>query len=140
MLPLLPGVTGTPASASARFTGTIANRTGSQLNSARTASVVNNLNNTETPLLLNQPPPPVYKSSSSDNDEHMFDKPFQMNPNQLQYAAANRNYAETYASGYSMDILSNGFKIRGTNNVVNGSYTYIYLAMAHNPFKYATAR
>ena len=41
---------------------------------------------------------------------------------------------------YGLDILSNGFKMRGTNNVSNGSYTYLYLAMAKNPFKYATAR
>ena len=41
---------------------------------------------------------------------------------------------------YGLDILSNGFKMRGTNNASNGSNTYIYLAMAKNPFKYATAR
>ena len=29
--------------------------------------------------------------------------------------------------------------MRGTNNVSNGSYTYLYLAFAKNPFKYATA-
>ena len=40
---------------------------------------------------------------------------------------------------YGLDILSNGFKMRGTNNVSNGSYTYLYLAFAKNPFKYATA-
>jgi hypothetical protein len=41
------------------------------------------------------------------------------------------------------DFLSNGFKLaRGGDTVnynANGS-TYVYLAMAHNPFKYATAR
>ena len=40
---------------------------------------------------------------------------------------------------YGLDILSNGFKMRGTNNVSNGSYTYIYAAWAKNPFKYAVA-
>ena len=42
---------------------------------------------------------------------------------------------------YGLDILSNGFKVRGTNAVINSNGSaYIYLAMAHNPFKYATAR
>jgi hypothetical protein len=42
---------------------------------------------------------------------------------------------------YGIDLLSNGFKARGTNAVVNGSgATYIYLAFAENPFQYATAR
>ena len=59
----------------------------------------------------------------------------QMNPNQLQYAAANRNYAETYASGYSMDILSNGFKVRGTDSGMNTSGSnYIYMAFAESSF------
>ena len=41
------------------------------------------------------------------------------------------------------DFLSNGFKVaRGgdTANFNANGETYVYLAMAHNPFKYATAR
>ena len=40
------------------------------------------------------------------------------------------------------DLLSNGFKVRTTNAVMGStSYDpYIYLAFAHNPFQYATAR
>jgi hypothetical protein len=39
------------------------------------------------------------------------------------------------------DILSNGFKMRTTDNSVNGSGgNYIYAAFAENPFKYANAR
>ena len=44
-------------------------------------------------------------------------------------------------SGNGMDILSNGFKIRNTDasqNTSNG--TYIYLAFAEVPFKYANGR
>ena len=50
--------------------------------------------------------------------------------------------AETDHSNRSMDILSNGFKFRDSNSNINGSDSdgYLYLAMAHNPFKYATAR
>ena len=40
-----------------------------------------------------------------------------------------------------IDMLANGFKLRSSNYGINGSGAdYIYLAMAHNPFKYATAR
>ena len=44
-------------------------------------------------------------------------------------------------SGYTYDIVSNGFKIRTSNNgdnIVNG--TFIYAAFAENPFKYSNAR
>ena len=41
----------------------------------------------------------------------------------------------------SFDILSNGFKIRNISTGYNGSgATYIYLAFAESPFKYANAR
>jgi len=61
----------------------------------------------------------------------------------------NEMYAALYASsasaevvtGYDIDFLSNGFKLRvaggGTNNA---SGTYIYMAFAETPFKTATAR
>ena len=39
------------------------------------------------------------------------------------------------------DLLSNGFKLRGTGNTSNTSGgTYIYMALASNPFKYSLAR
>ena len=41
----------------------------------------------------------------------------------------------------TMDVLSNGFKLRTTSVGGNGSgYTYIYMAFAENPFKNANAR
>ena len=45
------------------------------------------------------------------------------------------------STGYSTDILSNGFKLRSTiyNQNGNGS-TFIYMAFAENPFKNALAR
>jgi hypothetical protein len=47
----------------------------------------------------------------------------------------------TGASAYSIDILSNGFKVKGTDAFVNQSAgTYIYAAFAENPFQYARAR
>ena len=41
----------------------------------------------------------------------------------------------------NLDILSNGFKWRGSSNDTNGSGNeYIYLAFAERPYKYANAR
>jgi hypothetical protein len=54
---------------------------------------------------------------------------------------ANAYDAEYTSSGYDKDLLSNGFKIRGTNDGQNTSgSTYIYAAFAESPFKYARAR
>jgi hypothetical protein len=54
---------------------------------------------------------------------------------------ANMYDAEYTSSGYDKDLLSNGFKIRGTNGGQNASAcTYIYMAFAESPFKYARAR
>jgi len=38
----------------------------------------------------------------------------------------------------TMDILSNGFKMRTTNNLVNAAATYIYMAFAESPFVSST--
>ena len=54
---------------------------------------------------------------------------------------ANLSNAEATISTNGIDMVSNGFKLRGTGNRTNGSgYTYIYMAFAENPFKYANAR
>ena len=50
------------------------------------------------------------------------------------------NSAESTSTSYSRDILSNGFKPRGTHAIVNGSgTTYVYMAFAESPLKTATA-
>jgi hypothetical protein len=56
--------------------------------------------------------------------------------------AANLSSAESaFISGYELDILSNGFKLRSSGNVHNASGgTYIYAAFASNPFKNSNAR
>lgn len=55
---------------------------------------------------------------------------------------ANDSAAEnTTGAGNSIDILSNGFKLRQTNNGSNASGgTYIFMAFATSPFKYSLAR
>lgn len=53
---------------------------------------------------------------------------------------SNLNYAETESSGTRIDLLSNGFKMRGDNVDANGSgSTYVYMAFAETSFKYANA-
>lgn len=56
--------------------------------------------------------------------------------------AANESYSESVlTSDMNVDFLSNGFKIRDTDGNYNASGgTYIFLAFASSPFKYATAR
>ena len=53
------------------------------------------------------------------------------------------NDAESVSSsgGWTLDLLSNGFKWRGTNNATSAAgEVYIYIAFAETPFKYANAR
>jgi len=52
----------------------------------------------------------------------------------------NSSAAEESGSSDYVDLLSNGFKLRNTANWNSSGGTYVYLAMAHNPFQYATAR
>jgi hypothetical protein len=55
--------------------------------------------------------------------------------------SANLSDAEAAIASQTTDILSNGFKFRGTGGGTNGSgTTYIYMAFAESPFKYANAR
>jgi len=54
---------------------------------------------------------------------------------------ANVSDSEYTSSTYNKDLVSNGFKIRGTSAAQNSSGdTFIYMAFAENPFKYANAR
>jgi hypothetical protein len=51
------------------------------------------------------------------------------------------NASDAELSYNEIDILSNGFKIRANDSFGNASGgTYIYMALAENPFKYALAR
>ena len=51
------------------------------------------------------------------------------------------NAASAESTGRNIDFLSNGFKHYNANGSTNESgHTYIYMAFAETPFKYATAR
>ena len=54
---------------------------------------------------------------------------------------SNAEYTTTGSTGMATDILSNGFKMRGTNTENNASGgTYVYAAFAENPFRISRAR
>jgi hypothetical protein len=54
---------------------------------------------------------------------------------------ADSSEAETTATAYDTDFLSNGFKLRTSNVARNASGgTFIYMAFAESPFKFANAR
>jgi hypothetical protein len=51
------------------------------------------------------------------------------------------NLSDAEADYGFVDVLSNGFKLKNTDNSVNGSgQTYVYMALAEHPFAYARAR
>ena len=57
------------------------------------------------------------------------------------FLQANSASAETNNAAYAFDLLSNGFKLRQTDALINASGgTYIYAAFAENPFKNSLAR
>ena len=51
----------------------------------------------------------------------------------------NGNGIETQGAGYSLDFLSNGFKIRNAYGNFNGANKMVFAAFAESPFKYANA-
>jgi len=52
----------------------------------------------------------------------------------------NSSNAEESNDSNEIDIISNGVKMRASDSNYNQATTFVYLAMAHNPFQYATAR
>jgi len=82
----------------------------------------------------------MIKRTDSTSNWHMVDSErdsYNMAIRQLQANLSNTEISVAYG----WDILSNGFKLRTDGNNFNASGgTYIYLAFAENPFKYANAR
>ena len=81
------------------------------------------------------------KRSNSTGYWNMFDADRDINDSTGKQLWANSSAAEASSTGNLIDILSNGFKCRGTGSDINASgSTYIYMAFAENPFKYSNAR
>jgi hypothetical protein len=83
----------------------------------------------------------MWKNASDVQSWHIYDdERSEYNlANKVLYA--NLSNAEGTSSSNVVDLLSNGFKLRGNNVGSNASGdTYIYMAFAEQPFKYANAR
>ena len=81
----------------------------------------------------------IKQSSSSGNNWAIIDATRDVDNLADKGLRASTTDAET--TGFSLDFLSNGFKLRLTGTAMNGSgSTYVYLAFAEMPFKYANAR
>jgi hypothetical protein len=61
------------------------------------------------------------------------------NPNEG-FLLANTNGVENFSVGNDVDFLSNGFKIRTTNNPNTSGSTYIFAAFAESPINYSNAK
>ena len=81
----------------------------------------------------------MVKSSSNSYSWFIYDSARDTYNVAQNFLIANGSQAE--AQDVGVDLLSNGFKWRGSDPSFNGSgYTYIYAAFAENPFAYALAR
>ena len=84
----------------------------------------------------------VKSSSNASTPWQIFDtsiNPYNTATNNL---IANGSTAEPYDTASPIDFLSNGFKLRGGSSSWNNynTGTWIYMAFAETPFKYANAR
>jgi hypothetical protein len=83
----------------------------------------------------------IIKNSSASTDWKIMDTSRDVYNPEISQIGANVYSAEDANSGYAIDYLSNGFKIRNTYSTWNGSgNSLIYAAWAENPFKYSNAR
>ncbi len=85
----------------------------------------------------------MFKRTDTTGDWGMYDT--SRDPYNLSYHLLRANTSAVEDTGnvplVTMDLLSNGIKFRGTWSDMNASGgTYIYMAFAENPFKYANAR
>ena len=53
---------------------------------------------------------------------------------------ADASTVEDSSGNHHLDFLSNGFKVRNVHDHEGNEETYIYMAWAEMPFKYATGR
>lgn len=83
----------------------------------------------------------MIKCTSAVESWYIFDTARDPSNLTTQYLNPNLNNDESDATSEnrSIDILSNGFKCRGSNSSINDG-TYIYLAFAEAPFRFANAR
>ena len=83
----------------------------------------------------------LIKRANSTGPWYLFDtvrKTYNMNRTMLYANIPNAEEVMTDATNPQLDVLSNGFKCRGSHSGFNGSSdTHIFLAFAESPFKYS---
>ena len=83
----------------------------------------------------------VKRSTGADSWLIMDNKRSTFNPVGNTLAANSSGSENADTGGIPMDFVANGFKCRGTGADFNeNGQTYIFLAFAESPFKYARAR
>jgi len=84
----------------------------------------------------------MFKKTSATDDWVIIDSTRDVDNVASQTLYANGNFAEdSNVTNRSVDFLSNGFKLRSSGTYINlSSGTFIYMAFAEAPFKYANAR
>lgn len=81
----------------------------------------------------------IKASSITANDWALYDTSRDPSNLSSRYLSPSTSNTEDGAKG-TLDILSNGFKLRNTNSSTNSTATYLYMAFAENPFKNSLAR
>ena len=89
-----------------------------------------------------QPAWVMFKKTSAADDWVIIDSTRDVDNVASQTLYANGNFAEdSNVTNRSVDFLSNGFKLRSSGTYINLSGgTFIYMAFAENPFKFANAK
>ena len=83
----------------------------------------------------------IFKRTSDTSNWNLRDSKRDPHNVTAQYLNADSSGAEGTTSSNLIDFTSNGFKTRGVGSASNASgSTYIYMAFAEQPFKYANAR
>jgi len=83
----------------------------------------------------------MFKRTDSTNHWLMLDNKRNVGNLVHKFLLANASDAEDTSNDQDTDFTSNGFKVRNSNARNNASGgSYIYMAFAENPFKYANAR
>jgi hypothetical protein len=83
----------------------------------------------------------LIKSSSGVADWFVYDTSINAYNQVSTWLRPDYSGAEVTNTAQAIDIVSNGFKLRGSDTGVNASGgTFIYMAFAENPFKYSSAR
>ena len=84
----------------------------------------------------------MIKQTNDSNNWHIADSSRKsVNPVNMVLRANISNAESANNTGFDIDFLSNGFKLRSTNDELNeNNSSYIFMAFAESPFQTANAK